>query len=188
MNFIQTRIPDVVIFEPTVFEDERGWFLESFNEKRFREGLRALGQPIPRSFVQDNHSLSKKGVLRGLHYQIAPHQQGKLVRVTHGAAFDVAVDVRENSETFGQWEGVEISASNRRILWLPEGFAHGFLALEDNTQFHYKTTDYYARECEAEIRWDDPELSIEWPKVESLIVNQKDAAALLFSRRLGTAE
>jgi len=185
MKFIQTAIPDVVIIEPQVFEDERGWFMESFNEQRFHEELNKLGLPIPDPFVQDNHSCSKQGVLRGLHYQLPPHAQGKLVRVTQGSAFDVAVDIRESSETYGQWVGVELNSNNRKIMWIPEGFAHGFIALEGNTHFHYKTTNYYARDCEAAIRWDDTELAIEWPIRDLLIINQKDqAASPLISARL----
>lgn len=181
MKLIQTRIPEVVIIEPVVFEDERGWFMESFNEHRFHEELLKLGLPTPRAFVQDNHSCSKKGVLRGLHYQLPPHAQGKLVRVTQGAAFDVAVDIRDGSPSFGQHVPVELSAANHRMLWIPEGFAHGFVALEDETHFHYKTTDYYARNCEAAIRWDDAKLAIGWPKMLHLIINEKDRTAPLLS-------
>lgn len=181
MKLIQTRIPDVVIIEPAVFADERGWFMESFNEQRFHAELQKLGLPIPRPFVQDNHSFSNKGVLRGLHCQVHPHAQGKLVRTTEGAAYDVAVDIRKESPTFGQWVGVELNSSNKRMLWIPEGFAHGFLALEDNTHFLYKTTDYYSKEHEASIRWNDPALAIEWPQVEALIINQKDRDAPLFT-------
>lgn len=188
MKLIQTAIPDVVIIEPALFEDERGWFMETFNEKRFHEELQKLGLPIPRPFVQDNHSCSKKGVLRGLHYQLPPHPQGKLVRVTQGAAFDVAVDIREGSSTFGQWVSVELSADNKRMFWIPEGFAHGFVALEDNTHVNYKTTDYYAKDCEAAIRWDDPKLAIRWPKPEQLIISRKDRDAPLFLKTLETAK
>lgn len=181
MKLIQTSIADVVIVEPNVFADERGWFMESFNEKRFHDELQKLGLPLPGPFVQDNHSCSQKGVLRGLHYQLPPHAQGKMVRVTQGAAFDVAVDIRKASSTFGQWVGVELSGANKRMLWIPEGFAHGFLALEDNTHFLYKTTDYYAKDCEAALRWNDPDLAIKWPLCEALIINQKDREAPLFS-------
>ncbi|MBY0378225.1 MAG: dTDP-4-dehydrorhamnose 3,5-epimerase [Gammaproteobacteria bacterium] len=180
MKLTQTRIPDVVIIEPNVFEDDRGWFMESFNEQRFQAELINLGLPIPRPFVQDNHSCSKRGVLRGLHYQLPPHAQGKLVRVTQGAAFDVAVDIRLGSPTFGQWVGIELTCTNHKMLWIPEGFAHGFVALEDNTNFHYKTTDYYVKDCEAALRWNDPQLAIEWPKVENFIVNNRDQQASLF--------
>ena len=163
MKFIPTAIPDVVLIEPAVFGDDRGWFMESFNEGKFRQGLAELGLPTPRPFVQDNHSCSKAGVLRGLHFQLAPHAQGKLVRVSQGAAFDVAVDIRRGSPTFGRWVGVELSARNHRQMWIPAGFAHGFMALEDETHFLYKTTDVYARDCERSIRWDDPEIAIDWP-------------------------
>ncbi|VVQ25999.1 dTDP-4-dehydrorhamnose 3,5-epimerase [Pseudomonas fluorescens] len=183
MKLTQTRIPDVVIIEPIIFEDERGWFMESFNESAFHRELQKLGLPIPRPFVQDNHSCSKKGVLRGLHYQAPPHSQGKLVRVTQGAAFDVALDIRQGSLTFGEHVTIELSASNQKMLWIPEGFAHGFVALEDNTHFHYKTTDYYAKDCEASIRWNDATLAIQWPQPEQLIISQKDCDAPLFSQR-----
>lgn len=162
MPLVRTALPDVVIVEPAVFADERGWFMESFNEQRFHAELAACGLPLPRAFVQDNHSCSARGVLRGLHFQTAPHAQGKLVRVVRGAAFDVAVDLRPGSASFGRWVGVELTADNRRQLWIPEGFAHGFVALEDDTHFLYKTTDYYAKDCERAIRWDDPALAIDW--------------------------
>jgi dTDP-4-dehydrorhamnose 3,5-epimerase len=181
MKLNQTAIPDVVLIEPTIYEDERGWFMESFNEQRFHAELQKLGLSIPRPFVQDNHSSSKKGVLRGLHFQRAPHAQGKLVRVVHGAAFDVAVDIRPDSPTFGKWVGVELSAVNKHMLWIPEGFAHGFLALEDGTEFLYKTTDYYAKECEGAIRWDDLSLSIDWPKDIQILTSEKDQQADLLN-------
>lgn len=163
MKMIQTALPDVVIIEPQVFGDERGWFTESFNQRRFEAGLTELGLPLPRPFVQDNHSCSQAGVLRGLHYQRAPHAQGKLVRVVKGRAFDVAVDIRPGSHTFGKWAGAELTAANHRQLWVPEGFAHGFVALEDDTHFLYKTTDFYAKDCEASIAWNDPAIGIDWP-------------------------
>ncbi|MDR0276675.1 MAG: dTDP-4-dehydrorhamnose 3,5-epimerase [Paucimonas sp.] len=177
MRLTQTKLPDVVIVEADVYEDDRGWFMESFNEARFHQALKNMSLALPNSFVQDNHSCSKRGVLRGLHFQRAPHAQGKLVRVTQGAAFDVAVDIRKDSKTFGQWVGVELSAANKRMLWIPEGFAHGFLALEDNTHFHYKTTDYYAKDAEGAIHWADPDLAIQWPQIDSLVVNKKDQEA-----------
>tara|TARA_R110000868_G_scaffold48354_3_gene157127 strand:- start:13112 stop:13678 length:567 start_codon:yes stop_codon:yes gene_type:complete len=183
VKLIQTAIPDVVIIEPQVFEDGRGWFMESFNEQRFHAELVKLGLPAPRPFVQDNHSCSKKGVLRGLHYQLPPHAQGKLVRVTQGAVFDVAVDIRQGSSAFGQWVGVELTSINNKMLWIPEGFAHGFIALADNTHFHYKSTDYYAKDCEAALRWTDPQLAIQWPQVDKLIISQKDQQAPLFSQQ-----
>jgi dTDP-4-dehydrorhamnose 3,5-epimerase len=179
MKLVQTRLPDVVIIEPAVFKDDRGWFMESFNEKKFHDGLTALGLPLPRAFVQDNHSCSAKGVLRGLHYQLPPHAQGKLVRVVKGAAFDVAVDIRPGSATFGQWAGAMLDAKNNHQLWIPEGFAHGFMALEDDTHFLYKTTDVYAKDCEGAIRWNDPQIGIEWPTLAGLAprLADKDAQA-----------
>ena len=182
MKLIQTEIPDVVIIEPQVFEDDRGWFMESFNEKRFHEELAKLGLPIPRPFVQDNHSCSKNGVLRGLHFQKPPHAQGKLVRVTQGAAFDVAVDIRKGSATFGKWVGIELSAKNKKMLWIPAGFAHGFLALEDDTHFLYKTTEYYAKDSEGAIRWDDPNIRINWPQNFKMSISVKDLGAQPFSK------
>ncbi len=178
MKFIPTELPGVVIVEPAVFGDERGWFYESFSEPKFHTGLRELGLPTPRPFVQDNHSRSAAGVLRGLHYQVAPQPQGKLVRVVRGRVWDVAVDIRPGSATFGRWVGVELSAANHRQLWIPEGFAHGFLSLEEGTEFLYKTTDVYAKDCERAIRWDDPQLGIKWP-LEGLTPSlaAKDAAA-----------
>ncbi|QBR84537.1 dTDP-4-dehydrorhamnose 3,5-epimerase [Legionella israelensis] len=177
MRFIQTDIPDVIIVEPVVFEDDRGWFMESFNEPRFHQGLKDLGLSIPPPFVQDNHSCSKKNVLRGLHYQLPPHAQGKLVRIIKGAAYDVAVDIRKGSPTFGQSVGVELTAGNKRMLWIPEGFAHGFLTLEDDTHFLYKTTDIYSKKCEEAIRWNDPDLNIHWPVSSAPVLNEKDQIA-----------
>ncbi|CAM3396838.1 dTDP-4-dehydrorhamnose 3,5-epimerase [Pseudomonas floridensis] len=156
MNVIATQLPDVLIMEPKVFGDERGFFYESFNARAFSE---ATG--LERQFVQDNHSRSQKGVLRGLHYQI-DNAQGKLVRVTVGKVLDVAVDIRRSSPTFGQWVAVELSAENARQLWVPEGFAHGFVVLSDYAEFLYKTTDYYTPSAERCIRWDDPDLAIDW--------------------------
>lgn len=177
MKFTPTRLPDVVMIEPAVFVDERGWFMESFSQKRFADGLTALGLPAPRPFVQDNESMSARGVLRGLHYQLPPHPQGKLVRVVHGAALDVAVDIRRGSPRFGQWVAVELSDDNRRQLWIPEGFAHGFVALQDDTRFLYKTTDFYAKDCERAIRWDDPVIGIDWPAGLQPRLAAKDAEA-----------
>ncbi|MCD5987649.1 dTDP-4-dehydrorhamnose 3,5-epimerase [Pseudomonas phytophila] len=157
MNVIASEIPEVLILEPRVFGDERGFFYESFNAKAFADatGLRDL------SFVQDNHSRSAKGVLRGLHYQIE-NAQGKLVRVTVGEVLDIAVDIRKSSPTFGRWVGVRLSAENARQLWIPAGFAHGFVVLSDYAEFLYKTTDYYTPAAERCIRWDDPDLAIDW--------------------------
>ena len=184
MKLLPTDLPGVVVVEPALFQDERGWFCESWNGERFADGLRQLGLPAPRAFVQDNHSCSRAGVLRGLHYQLPPHPQGKLVRVVRGAAFDVAVDIRRASPSFGRWVGVELSAANHRQLWIPEGFAHGFLALQDETHFLYKTTDRYSRDCERPMRWDDPALGIDWPLQSidgSPLVAPKDAQAPLLA-------
>ncbi len=184
MKLVPTALPGVVIVEPAVFADERGWFMESWNQARFDAALRELGLPAPRPFVQDNHSCSKAGVLRGLHYQLPPHPQGKLVRVTCGAAYDVAVDIRRGSPTFGRWTGVELSAANRRQLWIPQGHAHGFLALPEDTQFLYTTTAVYAPDCERAIRWDDAAIGIRWPLPAGLaapLVAPKDAAAPLLA-------
>ena len=164
MKLVPTSLPGVLIVEPALFGDDRGWFMESFNEARWHAQLHALGLPLPGRFVQDNHSCSQAGVLRGLHYQLPPHAQGKLVRVVAGSVYDVAVDIRHGSPTFGRWVGEQLDAINRRQMWIPEGFAHGFMALEDDTHFLYKTTDVYAKDCERSIRWDDPELAIPWPK------------------------
>ena len=158
MNIIRTDIADVLIIEPKVFGDARGFFMESWNQSRFDD---AVGSPV--RFVQDNHSRSARGVLRGLHYQLPPHAQGKLVRVTSGVVFDVAVDLRRSSPTLGRWVGCELSADNHRQFWIPPGFAHGFVVLSDSADFLYKTTDYHAPDCEAAVRWDDPELAITWP-------------------------
>ncbi len=184
MKLLKTALPGVVVLETAVFGDDRGWFCESWNEAGFEAALREAGLPAPRRFVQDNHSCSKAGVLRGLHYQLPPHPQGKLVRVVKGAAFDVAVDIRRGSATFGQWVGEPLTAANRRQLWIPEGFAHAFLALEDDTHFLYKTTDVYAKACERSIRWDDPSIGIRWPLPAGLaapLLAPKDAAAPLLA-------
>jgi dTDP-4-dehydrorhamnose 3,5-epimerase len=181
MKFIPTRLPDVVVIEPAVFGDERGWFMESFSQQRFADGLAARGLPPARPFVQDNESMSARGVLRGLHYQLPPHPQGKLVRVVQGAVLDVAVDIRRGSASFGQWVAVELSADNRRQMWIPEGFAHGFVALQDDTRFLYKTTDFYAKDCERAIRWDDPAIGITWPEGLQPRLASKDAAAPLLA-------
>lgn len=177
MNVIDTTIPDVKIFEPKVFGDERGFFFESFSQKFFEE---ATG--LKRTFVQDNHSKSAKGVLRGLHYQLPPMAQGKLVRVVQGEVFDVAVDIRKSSPTFGQWVGVHLSAENKRQLWVPEGFAHGFLTLSDTAEFLYKTTNYYSPAHEGAIIWNDPALNIEWPEAGDIQVSGKDQVAPIFTQ------
>jgi len=182
MKFLPTELPGVVIVEPATFGDDRGWFMESFSRPKFEAGLASLGPPAPREFVQDNESFSRAGVLRGLHYQTPPHPQGKLVRVTEGSAFDVAVDIRRGSPHFGRWVGVELSAENKRQLWIPEGFAHGFVALQDNTRFLYKTTDVYARDCERAIAWNDPAINIAWPAGLQPLLAPKDAAAPLLAQ------
>lgn len=173
MNVIETAIPDVLIFEPKVFGDERGFFFESFNHKLFEE---AVGYPV--TFVQDNHSKSSKGVLRGLHYQLPPHAQGKLVRCVAGEVFDVAVDIRKSSPTFGQWVGVHLSGENKRQLWIPEGFAHGFVTLSESAEFLYKTTNYYAPQSEGSIHWDDPLVGIRWPTTSKVNLSKKDQEAV----------
>jgi dTDP-4-dehydrorhamnose 3,5-epimerase len=157
MNFQKLAIPEVVLFAPRVFGDDRGFFFESFSDKIFKE---ATGLDL--SFVQDNHSKSQKGVLRGLHYQLPPHPQGKLVRVVQGAVFDVAVDIRRSSSTFGKWVGAELSAENKQQLWIPPGFAHGFVTLTETAEFLYKTTDFYHPETEGSIIWNDADLDIDW--------------------------
>ena len=174
MKATRLAIPDVVLIEPKVFGDSRGFFFESFNQKAFDEDTGTNHQ-----FVQDNHSRSAKGVLRGLHYQIE-QPQGKLVRVAQGAVFDVAVDIRRSSPTFGQWVGAELSAENHRQLWVPPGFAHGFLVLSDLADFLYKTTDYYAPQYERSILWNDSDLNIDWPIGEPILSN-KDRQGLKFN-------
>jgi len=174
LKITPTNIPDVLIIEPKVFGDDRGFFFESFNKKAFEE---ATG--ITKEFVQDNHSKSTKGVLRGLHYQIK-QPQGKLVRVCQGEVIDIIVDIRKSSATFGQWVGIKLSAENKRQLWVPEGFAHGFVVLSDSAEFLYKTTDYYALEFERCIRWDDTDLSIDWQFAGKPLVSDKDAKGVSF--------
>lgn len=172
MKATPLAIADVILFEPKVFGDARGFFLESFNQKAFDE---ATGSHY--DFVQDNHSRSAQGVLRGLHYQLPPHAQGKLVRVVQGAVFDVAVDVRRSSPTFGQWVGVELTAENHKQLWVPPGFAHGFVVLSETADFLYKTTNYYAPAFERSVAWNDPHLAIEWPLNAAPQLSGKDADA-----------
>ena len=177
-NLIATQIPDVVLIEPKVFGDDRGFFFESFNERRFAE-LLGIGSDTLR-FVQDNHSKSVRNVLRGLHYQIR-QPQGKLVRVIAGEVFDVAVDIRKSSATFGQWVGVTLSADNKRQMWIPPGFAHGFAVTSDSAEFLYKTTDYWAPEYERCILWNDPAIGIEWPTETTLQLSAKDAHGKLLA-------
>ena len=167
MQYIKTKIPDVVILEPKVFGDERGFFMETFRENAFNENC------VPRKFVQENHSKSKKGILRGLHYQLK-NTQGKLVRVIQGSVFDVAVDLRRSSETFGQWVGVELSDENKRQLWVPEGFAHGFYVISETAEFVYKCTDYYAPEHEQALLWNDEHVAIDWPLDGEPALSEKD--------------
>jgi dTDP-4-dehydrorhamnose 3,5-epimerase len=171
LNVIQTALPEVLILEPKVFGDERGFFMESFNARNFEE---ATG--LKREFVQDNHSKSARNVLRGLHYQIQ-HPQGKLVRVVAGEVFDVAVDMRKSSPNFGKWVGVHLSAENKRQLWLPEGFAHGFVVTSDSAEFLYKTTDYWYPEFDRSLLWSDPAIGIEWPIEGEPTLADKDAQA-----------
>jgi len=171
MKVTPLKIPDVKLIEPDVFEDERGFFYESFNQQKFNE---AIGENI--TFVQDNHSKSSKGVLRGLHYQEAPFAQGKLVRVIAGEVFDVSVDVRKDSSTYGQWVAEVLSGENKKQLWIPEGFAHGFLTLSNEAEFLYKTTDFYNKESEKSIHWKNNEFNIQWPEVEApLLTSKKDS-------------
>ena len=176
MKVTPTAIADVLLIEPKVFGDERGFFFESYNQQAFEA---AVGQPV--TFVQDNHSRSARGVLRGLHYQLAPRAQGKLVRVAKGSVFDVAVDLRRHSATYGRWVGIELSESNRRQLWIPPGLAHGFLVLSEEADFLYKASEYYAPGLERAVRWDDPTLKIDWPLGGTRpTVSSKDAVAPFF--------
>lgn len=173
MQFEKLAIPDVVLFTPKVFGDERGFFFESFNQNVFEQ---ATGTAP--AFVQDNHSKSVRGVLRGLHYQLPPHAQGKLVRVVQGAVFDVAVDIRRSSPTFGCWVGALLSADNKRQLWIPPGFAHGFVTLSDTAEFLYKTTDFYAPSAERAIIWNDPTIGVDWGYDGTPVLSGKDQQAL----------
>ncbi|QSX28918.1 dTDP-4-dehydrorhamnose 3,5-epimerase [Shewanella cyperi] len=171
MKVIDTKIPDVKIIEPQVFGDDRGFFMEAWNQNRFEE----LVTGKPTQFVQDNHSKSIKGVLRGLHYQVAPFAQAKLVRCVVGEVFDVAVDLRTTSPTLGQWVGIKLSAENKRQLWIPEGFAHGFLTLSDTAEFLYKTTEFYSSNSERGIKWDDNTINIDWGVGDSeIVLSEKD--------------
>ena len=176
MKATPLALPEIVLLEPRVFADSRGHFYESFNARTFAE---AIGQDV--TFVQDNHSLSQAGVVRGLHYQLAPAAQGKLVRVIAGEIFDVALDVRKSSPTFGKWLGERRSAANRKQLWIPVGFAHGFMALSDNTEVLYKATDFYSPAAERAVRWNDPEPDIAWDLVRAPVLSDKDALAPLLA-------
>ncbi|MCD9477024.1 dTDP-4-dehydrorhamnose 3,5-epimerase [Photobacterium phosphoreum] len=175
MKVIETEIPDVKIIEPDVFGDERGFFMETWNQNTFEE----LVTGKPTQFVQDNHSKSKKGILRGLHYQ-TENTQGKLVRMVSGEVFDVAVDIRKDSPTFGKWVGVYLSAENKRQLWIPEGFAHGFYVTSDEAEFVYKCTDYYNPSAEHSILWSDPEIAIDWPLQGEPLLSAKDQQGCIF--------
>ena len=174
MKVTPLSIPDVLLIEPQVFGDDRGFFYESFNQNKFEE---AMGKKI--NFVQNNHSKSIKGVLRGLHYQLAPKAQGKLVRVTQGEVFDVAVDLRQSSPTFGKWVGEILSSDNKKQLWIPQGFAHGFLTLSDTAEFLYKTTDFYSKDHEEAIQWNDETIGIDWP-MQDVSLSSKDKVAPSF--------
>ena len=174
MKVTPLSIPDVLLIEPQVYGDDRGFFFESFNQNKFEE---VIGKKI--NFVQDNHSKSIKGVLRGLHYQLAPKAQGKLVRVIQGEVFDVAVDLRKSSPTFGKWVGEILSADNKKQMWIPEGFAHGFVTLSDTAEFLYKTTDFYSKEHEQAIRWNDETIGIQWP-IKDISLSVKDETAQSF--------
>ena len=180
MKVIDTAIADLKIIEPAVFGDARGFFFESFNQAKFNQ---AVGCDV--QFVQDNHSRSSKGVLRGLHYQLPPHPQGKLVRCVAGEVFDVAVDIRKSSPTFGQYVGVHLSADNKRQFWIPAGFAHGFLTLSEHAEFLYKTTDYWFKDCEQAIVWNDPALGIRWPEFDGQpLLSDKDQQAPRLAEQL----
>jgi len=176
MAYEKLSLPEVVLFTPRVFGDERGFFFESFNEREF---IDATG--LDCRFVQDNHSKSVKGVLRGLHYQLPPHPQGKLVRVVQGAVFDVAVDIRKSSPNFGKWVGATLSADNKQQLWIPPGFAHGFVTLTDTAEFLYKTTDFYAPQCERSIAWNDPSIVIDWHYDAEPQLSAKDLLSVAFA-------
>lgn len=177
MNVSETEIPDVVMLEPRVFADERGTFFESFNAARFEAALK-----LRPAFVQDNQSVSRRGVVRGLHYQLAPKAQAKLVRVAQGEIFDVAVDLRQDSASFGRWVARVLSDANRRQLWIPEGFAHGFKTLSESAIVIYKTTDYWSAEHERCVKWDDETLAIDWPEPDLAILSPKDRAGVGFDR------
>lgn len=176
MKITPTKIADVLLIEPRIFGDERGFFYESFNQKAFES---ATGVSLP--FVQDNHSKSCRGVLRGLHYQVCPHAQGKLVRVVQGEVFDVAVDIRKESKTYGEWVGVHLSAENKQQLWIPPGLAHGFVVLSETAEFLYKTTEYYAPQAERSLCWNDPTLAIQWPLEAQPLLAEKDRNGHLFN-------
>jgi dTDP-4-dehydrorhamnose 3,5-epimerase len=178
MKVTSLSIPDILLIEPEVFGDDRGFFFESFNQNKFEE---AIGKKV--NFVQDNHSNSLKGVLRGLHYQLSPKEQGKLVRVIQGEVFDVAVDLRKSSLTFGKWVGEVLSADNKKQIWIPEGFAHGFVTLSDTADFLYKTTNFYSKEYERTINWNDKTIGISWP-IKDVSLSAKDELAQSFEEAI----
>lgn len=178
MKITATKIPDLLIIEPKVFRDERGFFMESFNQASFNE---SVGKEV--LFVQDNHSKSSKGVLRGMHYQLEPAAQGKLVRCTSGAVFDVAVDIRPQSKNYGEWVGLILSEENNLQFWIPEGFAHGFLVLTETAEFMYKTTNYYNPLFERGFAWNDSHVDIDWPEVENIVLSDKDKSQPVFDKK-----
>lgn len=175
MKVTPTAITDVLVLEPNVFGDERGYFMETFNQQEFNS---AVGRHV--EFIQDNHSRSSKGVLRGLHYQVPPHAQGKLVRATYGAVIDVAVDLRRSSRTYGQWIALELTAANKKQVWIPPGLAHGFLVTSDIAEVQYKVTSYYDHESERSIRWNDKFLAIKWPEIGNIVLSERDKNAAEF--------
>lgn len=177
MEILSTDLPEVKILIPKVFEDERGFFTESWNYRDFTENLH-----IDINFVQDNHSRSRKGVIRGMHYQVPPHAQSKLVRCISGEIFDVAVDIRKESPTYKRWVGVYLSSLNRRQLWIPKGFAHGFIALSEYAEVQYKTDEYWYKDYERSFRWDDPEIGIKWPNCKEFIISKKDKNASFLNK------
>lgn len=178
MKITATKIPDLLIIEPKVFRDERGFFMESFNQASFNE---SVGKEV--LFVQDNHSKSSKGVLRGMHYQLEPAAQGKLVRCTSGAVFDVAVDIRPQSKNYGDWVGLILSEENNLQFWIPEGFAHGFLVLTETAEFMYKTTNYYNPSLERGFAWNDSNVDIDWPEVGNIVLSDKDKLQPIFDKK-----
>lgn len=179
MRLLKTSLPDIAILEPATYEDQQGGSMQSFDEPTFHKALKEAGFPVPQSLIQDSHFYSKKGVLRGLHYQLPPHAQGNLIRIVSGSAHVVAVDVRYHSPTFGKWFGIELDAVSQRMLWIPEGFAHGFVALEDNTHFFCKTTNGHHKESRRNVRWNDPDIGIEWPGVAEITISTEDSVAPL---------
>lgn len=179
MKLFQTSLPDIAVLEPAIYEDLQGGAMQVFDERTFHKALKKAGFPLPRSLTQDIHFCSKKGVLRGMRYQLPPHAQGNLIRVVHGSAHVVAVDVRRDSLSFGKWFGIDLDAVSQRMLWVPEGFAHGFVALEDSTHVFCKTTNDHHKEYERNVRWNDPDIGIDWPGFKEIIISAEDAVAPL---------